>query len=152
MVEVICLINKFFNGECRDVFVETASEQLGDSIQSYCWDLDVDDFDPDVGHAIEMSRYFNGEYEDIDTTKAASYIKDDVISDVEDEIDSQLSMLPEDIEQHKNYTKHLTYSIYGAEDLINSHLEYDGYDYDDYRETRGYENPNLEIEYIFDRD
>ena len=152
MVEVICLINKFFNGECRDVFVETASEQLGDSIQSYCWDLDVDDFDPDVDHAIEMSRYFNGEYEDIDTTKAASYIKDDVISDVEDEIDSQLSMLPEDIEQHKNYTKHLTYSIYGAEDLINSHLEYDGYDYDDYRETRGYENPNLEIEYIFDRD
>ncbi len=152
MVEVICLINKFFNGECRDVFVETASEQLGDSIQSYCWDLDVDDFDPDVDHAIEMSRYFNGEYEDIDTTKAASYIEDDVISDVEDEIDSQLAMLPEDIEQHKNYTKHLTYSIYGAEDLINSHLEYDGYDYDDYRETRGCENPNLEIEYIFDRD
>ena len=26
------------------------------------------------------------------------------------------------------------------------------YDYDDYRETRGYENPNSEIEYIFDRD
>lgn len=156
MVEVICLIDQFFDGKCRNVFIETASEQLGYAIQSYCEDLDVDDFDPDVDHAIEMSRYFNVEYEDIDTTKAASYIEDDVISDVEDEIDSQLSMLPEDIEQYKNYTKHLTYSIYGAEDLINSHLEYDGYDYyddyDDYRETRGYENSNSEIEYIFDRD
>lgn len=60
--------------------------------------MNVDDFDPDVDHTIEMSRYFNGEYEDIDTTKAASYIEDDVISDVEDEIDSQLAMLPEDIE------------------------------------------------------
>lgn len=152
MVEVICLIDQFFDGKCRSVFVETASEQLEYAIQSYCEDLDVDDFDPDVDHAIEMSRYFNGAYEYIDTTKAASYIEDDVISDVESEIDLQLSMLSEDIEQYKNYTKHLTYSIYGAEDLINSHLEYDGYEYDDYRETRGYENPNSEIEYIFDRD
>ena len=152
MVEVICLIDQFFDGKCRNVFVETASKQLGYAIKSYCEDLDVDDFDPDVDHAIEMSRYFNGAYEDIDTTKAASYIEDDVISDVESEIDLQLSMLPKDIEQYKNYTNHLTYSIYGAEDLVNSHLEYDGYDYDDYRETRGYENPNSEIEYIFDRD
>lgn len=152
MVEAICLIDQFFNGERRDAFIETVSEQLGDSIQSYCWDLDVDDFDPDVYQAIEMSKYFNGEYEDIDTAKAATYIEDDVISVIEDEIDTQLSMLPEDIEQYKDYTKGLTYSIYGAEDLINSYFEYDGYDYDDYRETRGYENPNSEIEYIFDRD
>ena len=35
-------------------------------------------------------------------------------------------MLPEDIEHYRNYTEHLKYSIYGAEDLINSYLEYDG--------------------------
>lgn len=152
MVEVIRLIDHFYNGDNRDSYVETASEQLKYAIESLCGNLDANEFDPDVDHAIEMSRYFNGEYEDIDTAKAASYIQDDIISDVEDEIDSQLSMLPEDIEHYQNYTDHLIYSIYGAEDLVNSYLEYDGYDYDDYRENLGgYENPNSEIDYIFNR-
>ena len=152
MVEVIGSIDHFFKDDQRDIFVEIASEQLGYAIQSYCEDLNADDFDPDVDHAVEMSRYFNGEYEDVDISKAASYIQDDIISDAEDEIDSQLSLLPEDIEHYKNYTAHLTYSIYGAEDLVNSYLEYDGYDYDDYRESHSeYENPISEIDSIFER-
>ena len=152
IVEVIRLIDHFFNDDRRNVFIETASTQLGYAIEAYCENLDADDFDPDVYSAIEMSRYMEEHYEGIDTAKAASYIEDDIISDVEDEIDSQLSMLPEDIEHYKNYTEYLTYSIYGADDLVNSYLEYDGYDYDDYRETSGgYENANSEIDYIFDR-
>ena len=152
ITEVICLIDHFFNDKQRDVFIENASEQLEYAIQAYCNDLDADKFDIDVYNAIEMSRYFNDEYEDIDTEKAASYVEDDIISKVEDEIYSQLSMLPEDIEQHRNYTKHLKYSIYGAEDLINSFLKYDDYDPDNYYDGRGsYNNSNSEIDYIFDR-
>lgn len=153
MVEVICMLDHFFNGDNRETFLDTVSEQLNYAIQAYCEDLDADDFDPDVEGAIDMSRYFNGDYEDVDTSKAESYIIDDIISTVEDEIDTQLSMLPDDIQHYKKYTDHLTFSIYGAEDLVTSYLEYDGYDYDDYHESRGgYENPNTEIDYIFNRE
>ena len=153
MVEVIGLVNRFYVGDIRDKFVETVSEQLRYAIESLCENLDADEFDPDVDHAIEMSRYFNGDYEDIDTAKAASYIEENIMSDVEDSIDMKLSMLPVDIQSCQDYTDHLTFSIYGAEDLVKSYLEYDGYDYDDYRESQGtYENPNAEIDYIFSRD
>jgi len=152
MVEVICLIDRFFTGDNRDEFVETASEHLGYAIQAYCNNLDADEFDPDVDHAIEMSRYAGEHYEGIDTSKAATYIEDDIISDVEDDIETKLSLLPTDIERYRDYTEKLTFYIYGAEDLVNSYLDYDGYDYDDYREGRGgYENPSSEIDYIFDR-
>lgn len=153
MVEVIGLVNRFYVGDIRNKFVETVSEQLRYAIESLCENLDADEFDPDVDHAIEMSRYFNGDYEDIDTAKAASYIEEDIISDVEDSIDMKLSMLPMDIQSCQAYTDHLTFSIYGAKDLVKSYLEYDGYDYDDYRESQGtYENPNAEIDFIFSRD
>lgn len=153
MVEVICMLEHFFDRDNRETFLDTVSEQLNYAIQAYCEDLDADDFDPDVEGAIDMSRYFNGDYEDVDTSKAESYIIDDIISTVEDEIDTQLSMLPDDIQHYKNYTDHLTFSIYGAEDLVTSYLEYDGYDYDDYHESRrGYENPNTEIDFIFNRE
>ena len=152
MIEIICLIDHFFNGDNRDLFIETASEQLGYAIQAYCENLEADDFNPDVDSAIRMSLYFNGECEDVDTAKAASYIEGDIILTIENEIDSQLSMLPEDIKHHQNYTEYLTYSIYGIENLVDSYFEYDGYDCDDYYEIRGsYKNANSEIDYIFDR-
>lgn len=153
MVEVIGLVNRFYADDIRDEFVETVSEQLRYAIESLCENLDAGEFDPDVNHAIEMSRYFNGYYEDIDTAKAASYIEEDIMSDIEDSIDMKLSMLPMDIQSCQDYTDHLTFSIYGAKDLVKSYLEYDGYDYDDYRESQGtYENPNTEIDFIFSRD
>ena len=152
MVEVICLIDRFFNGDSRETFVEMVSDQLNYAIQAYCENLDADEFDPDVERAIDMSRYFIGDDEDVDTSKAESYIIDDIVSDVEDEIDSQLSMLPDDIQRHRNYTDHLTFSICGTKELVTSHLEYDGYDYDDYRENRsGHETSSSEIDYIFNR-
>ena len=82
------MIDPFFVGGCRESFVEIVANQLSYAIQAYCEDLDADDFDPDVADAIDMSRYFNGDYEDIDISKAESYIIDDIISTVEDEIDT----------------------------------------------------------------
>ena len=152
MVDVIGLINHFYNGDARKEFVKIASKQLRYAIESLCENLDADEFDPDVDHAIEMSRYFNGDYEDIDTTKAATYIEEDIMSDVEDSIEKSMSTLPVDIRSCQDYTAHLNFSIYGAEDLVNSHLEYDGDDYKDYLETHGVsENPTTEIDFIFNR-
>lgn len=152
MVEVIRLIDRFYGGTNRASFVEIVSEQLRYAIEDLCDNLDADEFEPDVGSAIEMSIFFNGDYEEVDTEKASSYINDDIISDVEDEINVHLSTLPDDIEHYQDYTEHLTFTIYGTEDLVNSYLEYDGYEYDDYFESRGvYNNPYSEIDYIFNR-
>ena len=99
-----------------------------------------------------MSSYFNGEYEDYDISKARSYVEDDIISVAEEEIDTKLSLLPEDISTYQNYTSNLTYYISGAEELVEAYLECDGYDYDDYREGLGsYQDAHSEIDYIFDR-
>ena len=47
----------------------------------------------------------------------------------------------------------LSFSIYGAENMVDSYLDYDGYDYDYYRESRVESVQSVsEIEYIFDRD
>ncbi len=152
MVETIRLVNRFFDGENRDVFIETASEQLRYAIEKYCGSIDADEFDVDVDHAIEMSRYAEEHYEGVDISKAVSYLEDDIISDVEDEIEMKLVSLPMDIESYRDYTDHLTFSIYGVEDLVNSYLEYDGYDYDDFHEHYGnYDDADSEIDYIFNR-
>ena len=152
MVETILLVNRFFDGDNRNSFVEIVSEQLRYAVEEYCGNIDADEFDVDVDHAIEMSRYAEEHYEGVDISRAVSYLEDDIISDVEDEIEMKLSSLPMDIESHRDYTDRLTFSIYGVEDLVNSHLEYDGYDYDDYREHYGnYDDADSEIDYIFNR-
>ena len=57
MVEIICLINRFFDDTNRDTFVETVSYYLRYAVEKYCEDIDAEEFDVDVDHAIEMSRY-----------------------------------------------------------------------------------------------
>ena len=152
MVETVLLVNRFFDGDNRDAFIEIVSEQLRYAVEEYCGNIDADEFDVDVDHAIEMSRYAEEHYEGVDISRAVSYLEDDIISDVEDEIEMKLASLPMDIESHRDYTDRLTFSIYGVEDLVNSHLEYDGYDYDDYREHYGnYDDADSEIDYIFNR-
>lgn len=152
MVETVLLVNRFFNGDNRNAFIEIVSDQLRYAVEEYCGNIDADEFDVDVDHAIEMSRYADEHYEGVDISRAVSYLEDDIISDVEDEIEMKLASLPMDIESHRDYTDRLTFSIYGVKDLVNSHLEYDGYDYDDYREQYGnYDNADSEIDYIFNR-
>ena len=149
-VEVICMIEHFFEGDSRDEFLEIVSNQLEDGIQDYCDYLDASDFDPDVERAIDMSLYFNGDYEEVDESKAAEYIEDEIISIAEDYIDTVLSKLPDDIKCYQKYTDGLIFSIDGVNDLINSVLADDCFagDYVGYSE---YEDLNSEIDYIFDR-
>lgn len=148
MVETICLISSFVNDEDRDTFVEIVSDRLRYAIEKYCDDIDADEFDVDVDHAIEMSSY----EEDIDIDQAVLYLEDDIISEVEDEIEMKLSSLPTDIETYQDYTSRLSFSIYGVKDLVYSHLGYDGYNYNDFHERYGsYNDSDSEIDYIFNR-
>lgn len=153
MVDVICMISRFYDNDNRNAFVEMTSEQLRYAVEALCGNLDADEFAPDIDQAIELSRYAGEQYEGIDTSKAVSYIEDDIIAEVESSIDTKLALLPTDIERHRDYTDKLEFYIYGAEDLINSYLNYDGFDYDDYRERYGsYSDVNSEIDYIFNRE
>lgn len=152
MVEIIRLIDHFYSGDNRVSFVETASKQLRCAIERLCEDLDADEFDPDINQAIELSKYFDGYCADIDVEQATCYIEDDIVSDIEDIIDSKLSTLPDDIKHHQNYTDNLTHSIYGVEELLNSYFEDDGYDYDYHEDFHdGCEDSDSEVDYIFNR-
>ena len=151
MVEFICLIEKLFNNEQRKFFIKVVAEQLSDSIQIYCEDLDIDEFYVDLDFAIKTSSSFNGEYNDIDIQAAVSYIEEKIESDVLDEIELKISRLPEDIMQHHDFTDNISFSIRGTEELVYSYLKSD--DYEDYYEERiNYDDSNSEVDYIFDRD
>ncbi len=110
--------------------------------------IDVDDFDFDIAYAIEKFRYEDEHSEGIDTSKAALYLEDRIISEALDEIDTKLSELPMDIETYCDYTARVSFSIYGVEDIVNSYLEND--EYADYHEHYGnYNDADSEIDYIF---
>lgn len=152
MIKSILLINDFFTGKNRGMFVKIASEQLRYAIEEYCANIDADDYDPNVDSAIEKAHYAEDSYDDIDVSMAASYVEDDIISDVIDELDTKLSSLPMDIESYCDYTDHLTFSIYGAEDLVSYYLEYykDDDDDDDHSEYfENYYDTDSEIDCIF---
>ena len=152
MVEIIRLINRFFDNANRDTFVETVSERLRYAIEAYCGNIDADEFDIDVEYAIERSRYVDEHHEGIDLDEAVSKLENYIISEVVDEIEMKLSSLPMDIQTYQNYTDQLFFLVYGVKDLVNSHLNYAGYDYDDYHERYGnYNNSDSEIDYIFNR-
>ncbi len=152
MIEVILMLDHFYTDDYRNKFIEISSNQLLYALEEFCSYIDADEYEPDVFGAVDMSHYFNGLYEDIDISKAAGYLEDEVISDVESDIDIMLSKLPEDIANYQNYTENLKFTVYGAEDLINSYYDYDGYDYDDYRESHiEHVDTYEEIDYIFER-
>lgn len=146
MVETICLISDFVDDADRDTFVETVSESLRYAIEAYCEDIDADELNVDVDYAIEMSM---SSYE-VDIDQAVSYLEDDIISEVEDEIKMKLSSLPTDIKTYQDYTSQLSFSIYGVEDLVNSHLGNDDHD-DFYERYDKFKDSDSEIDYIFNR-
>lgn len=151
LIELIRLIDRFFSDDTRENFICIAAGELKNAIQAHCEDLDADDFDPDVDSALESSQYFNGIYYDVDTENAESKVYESIISDVEDEIESLLSTLPEDIQNYCNYTFGLVFSVNGISELVRSYLA-DDYDYDDYRQDPASSDGfNAEIDFMFNR-
>lgn len=151
MTEIICLVNPFFNNINRDTFVETASDYVKSSIDKYCENIDADEFDLDfdIDRAIEKFCY-SDEYNDINISEAVSYLEDIIIAEVNDKIESKLSSLPTDIEEYQNYTDHLSFSIYGVKELIESQLDSHRSNYGNYyTHHENYGDMDLEIDFIF---
>lgn len=153
MVEVIRLIDKFYSGANRSDFLKTVSSQLKNAIDEYCLDINAYDFDLDIHGALINATYYDEHCESFDINQAVTYLEDEIISDVEDEIDNKLSLLSQDIRSFKNYTYALSFSIYGTEDLVQAELDYE-YDYDD-EFYRNHNNDNMdsdiEIDAMFNR-
>ena len=155
MSQVILGIERFFKGDRRDIFVDVTSKYLMNAIQKYCCDLNIDEFDMDIYQAIKMSHDTDDKSNEIDIDKVVSYIKNEINLLVMDEIDSLLSMLPEDIRHYQNYINEIKEcSICGVEDAVNYYLEGYDYDYDeDFCESFDeYENHSTEIDYVFNRE
>lgn len=146
LFELIGLIDRFFENEKREIFVDGVSYYLENAINNYCEDLDAGDFDLDVDEAVERTLSEDG----IDINRAVSYLEEDIISNVESEIDKKLSTLPVDILEYQDFTNNLSFSIYGTKERVSSYIEenkYNNYDYSEHFDV----NYISEIDYIFNR-
>ena len=82
LIEAIQMIDPFYQGANRPIFVRAASDRLGMAIELYCGVINADEFDFDVGYAVEIARY-DGKYScGVDVDKAASYLEEEIIVDV----------------------------------------------------------------------
>ena len=150
LIEAIQMIDPFYQGANRPNFVRAASDRLGMAIELYCGDINADEFDFDVGYAVEIARY-DGKYScGVDVDKAASYLEEEIIVDVAGDIETKLSLLPQEIEDYQDYDRYMNFAIYGAKDMVNSYLS-DDIDYDFYEFPNHYDDPDLEIDFIFNR-
>ena len=150
LIEAIQMIDPFYQGANRPIFVRAASDRLGMAIELYCGVINADEFDFDVGYAVEIARY-DGKYScGVDVDKAASYLEEEIIVDVAGDIETKLSLLPQEIEDYQDYDRYMNFAIYGAKDMVNSYLS-DDIDYDFYEFPNHYDDPDLEIDFIFNR-
>ncbi len=153
MFELVCLMESLFEGEKRKIFIETISALLNDEMECYCSDIDISNLDVDIEYAIEKAENRAESFDDI-VYKAVSYIDDEIISDVENELYRLISTLPSDICEHLNSVENLPISTWGVEEAVREHLKLQHSDEYDAWIAKRYEDgtENTEIDLIFSRE
>lgn len=150
VVGVIKRIDHLFEGDQREDYVKICEDILKEAVDCFGADVQVDEYDIDVGKIIDDCGYEDGYTRHIDGDVVASEI-DAIVEDLAiDEINECLSDLPKDIVIDQEFVNRLSISVSGSSELVESFLcdDFEDYYYEQYRE-REFDDP--EIEYIFER-
>ncbi len=147
---IICILDKWFKDDCRDVFIKSSISSIKSAIENHCDYVDADDYSPDISDAISSATSFTEDGKDIDVYDAASYIEDEVSETVKDEIYDMIKTLPKDVVIESDYMKNLDVSVYGADNLVSSYLDDGDYEHE-YHESLSSDDDS-EIDFMFDRE
>lgn len=150
LIYVIGILDNFFYGENRQIFIRASQTALKSAIDDYCDYIDADDYDPDVMNVTNSATVITEYGNETDVYEAASCIEEEVAETVKQEIYDKIRDLPEDIDLGYEYIDDLIIDVSGADILVDSYL-------DENDEDEGYNEPesqkdDSEIDYIFDRE
>lgn len=151
LLDIINILDSCFNKPYREVFIKSSIDSFKFAIESFCDDVDVDDYSPDVEYAIDLATSYTLYEKIVDNDDAESYIEDEVIELVKDKIYDMVKNLPADVIIDSNYIENLNINVTGVENLIDPYVEDEDYneDYEYYNNSSG--NDDSEIDYMFDR-
>lgn len=151
LLDIINILDGCFNKPYREVFIKSSIDSFKFAIESFCDDVDVDDYSPDVEYAIDLATSYTLYEKIVDNDDAESYIEDEVIELVKDKIYDMVKNLPADVIIDSNYIENLNINVTGVENLIDPYVEDEDYneDYEYYNNSSG--NDDSEIDYMFDR-
>lgn len=151
LLDIINILGGCFNKPYREVFIKSSIDSFKFAIESFCDDVDVDDYSPDVEYAIDLATSYTLYEKIVDNDDAESYIEDEVIELVKDKIYDMVKNLPADVIIDSNYIENLNINVTGVENLIDPYVEDEDYneDYEYYNNSSG--NDDSEIDYMFDR-
>ncbi len=147
---IICILDKWFKDDCRDVFIKSSISSIKSAIENHCDYVDADDYSPDISDAINLATSFTEYGKDVDVYDAASYIEDEVSETVKDEIYDMIKTLPKDVVIESDYMKNLDVSVYGADNLVSSYLDDGDYEHE-YLESLSSDDDS-EVDFMFDRE
>ena len=120
-VEIINIIyNKITNEFEKDKFIEIATEALKTAIMIYCDDfVDVSELDIDINSIIN-SCYT--EYGDVNERLAEDRLLEKAIDEILDNINFELSLLPDEIKITGDFISNLNISVSGIDEAIYENM------------------------------
>lgn len=151
LVPIINALSPLFESGSREQFVSMASEALLEALDDYYGDVDASDYDPDVRMAVELSLLETDDGPALDENNAEALIEEEVADQIEVEIAALLCQLPKDIREAENYLDEISVCISGTEDIVDSYLADERYDYLDPKEDADDMLAPDEIDLMFDR-
>ena len=147
---IICILDKWFKDDCRDVFIKSSISSIKSAIENHCDYVDADDYSPDISDAINSATSFTEYGKDVDVYDAASYIEDEVSETVKDEIYDIIKTLPKDVVIESDYMKNLDVSVYSADNLVSSYLDDGDYEHECLESLSS--DDDSEVDFMFDRE
>jgi DNA replication protein DnaC len=140
--------------EIEDGFIDMCEEVVNDRVSKYCESVDASSFDIDVGKLLnENTRIIQYAYDEYGSEPDRDAIIETVenkINDImEQEIELILNSLPGDLSGGWFVNTPYEISIEGVDDLVDSYLQSD---YDDDDDFHGYgPNSSIDIDLLFNR-
>ncbi len=126
--DILCtieLLDEYFAGPRRSMFVAVAIQQLRCAIKYYCYNLNANEFFVDIDEAVRKARYDDDDEvrSGFDMDEAVLYIEAEIREEAERDIRSKLWMLAHDIREWERYSDCLSCCfITGAEEMLESYL------------------------------
>ena len=122
-VPYIAELDKMFDADARDSYVEQVLEWLKQAILEFC-EVDISDYSSslDVEEAIEEATYFDPDGGGIDEDEAADILCEQARTEAYDELIDLIESLPQPFRKLADTIDEDDIDITGAEDLVEDYL------------------------------
>ena len=122
-VPYIVELDKMFDGDARDSYIEQVLDWLKQAISEFC-EVDISDYSSslDVEEAIEEATYFDPDGGEVDEDEAADILCEQARTEAYDELIDLIEALPQPFTKLADTVDEDDIDVAGAEDLVEDYL------------------------------